>query len=238
MTKAFYKMLSILTWNIWNDPSPNRYPIIINIIRQLSPDVVCLQEITSDFLEYMEKNLQEYTITKPPSMFDKSYYNIGILTKLSPTSSNYVRFQSTNMGRGILLIELDKVCIATVHLESSEMFTNTRIKQLRECFHILNAHPNCILVGDFNFGDGAPENSEIQSGYMDIWNELHSVEDGHTMPSNGYYPSNRIDRMVVKKSLLQPQSICKVGTQPVNGLIPSDHYGLFGEFSLNGQMLL
>ncbi len=84
-----------------------------------------------------------------------------------------------------------------------------------------------MLVGDFN---ATPDNSALQAlrdaGFVDLWVQLHSDEDGYTYAAGD--ATKRIDYCWASADVAaRVTSIERIGTKPnSNGVYASDHYGL------------
>jgi len=150
------------------------------------------------------------------------------------------------MDRQLLVahLEVDEepMEFATVHLESLNS-ERLRKSQLDTIFSVLNrpgAAPSSMLVGDFNFSDGWPEQQHIAPTYLDVWRALHPDHPGYTMPPSpdGQFPAWRPDRILVKSPHFHAVTITIIGTQSLEGpcsecadrgrplCTPSDHWGL------------
>lgn len=104
-----------------------------------------------------------------------------------------------------------------------------------------------ILAGDFNSDAESTHNYPsdatqsydyiAESGYIDIWNELHPADHGYSWPLFGEdqlsgqdvsYYQERID--LIFSNELEAVSIERIGVDPVKGLYASDHAGMVAEF--------
>eukprot|EP00961_Rhodomonas_salina_P081799 1099474-Rhodomonas_salina.3 len=59
--------LRVLTYNVWFDPQDyaTRAALLLNIIRELDPDVVALQEVTERFLQVLRNDAMVGTECTP-----------------------------------------------------------------------------------------------------------------------------------------------------------------------------
>jgi tyrosyl-DNA phosphodiesterase 2 len=183
------RRLSILTWNVWFDAfkMKERYAEILQMCETLKPDVVCLQEVTPEFLRSLQGHriLQDYANSGTKWGWSK----YGVLTlcrrELQPTFafSNL----ETEMDRNLLTTHINtgggELCIGNVHLES---LSNPELRkvQLKQSCSILRGCPLSVLCGDFNIcaygnyhqDDKPLENDEIARqlvGYRDLWADCH-----------------------------------------------------------------
>jgi endonuclease/exonuclease/phosphatase family metal-dependent hydrolase len=106
--------------------------------------------------------------------------------------------------------------------------------------------PDTIMLGDFNFGDGEPEEGEITSGFEDIWAHLRPGESGYTWDMEKSWMarrfayrgerSRRLDRILVRSERLEARDVRLFGEEPIRGRrghhFASDHFGVLGTLSL------
>ena len=148
---------------MWFDAShaPARYAAQLEFLASLSPDVVCLQEVTQPYLDLLQAQratlpwLAGYTLNSPT--FHGSFYGTAMLvrTALAPDFSRHP-FSGTEMARDLTLCRLvapggTAVVVGNTHLESMNT-ASERAAQLEECRALLAAQGlPAILAGDFNF---------------------------------------------------------------------------------------
>jgi tyrosyl-DNA phosphodiesterase 2 len=252
------KLLSFISYNVWfeNVNWKNRLDSLFNIFKQYSPDFICLQEVTDQFL----KELIKEEFIKENYFFSGNFqggYDVLILSKYNTNFFNLKFDKNTKMGRNLLLMEiihsfdnknLNNILIATSHFESlnSEEY---RKRQLKDSFEILNFSECAFLMGDFNF-DSSWKNEEvnIDSKFNDCWflhKEKNKLNDNErfTMPANNYFSAWRPDRILFKngknENFLNLDYFEILGKDPIkqdefDNIVktPSDHYGLFALFEI------
>lgn len=96
-------------------------------------------------------------------------------------------------------------------------------------------------MGDFNFGDGEPENKQMALKYIDVWQQLEAndlgytwdIDQSHLARKNSFLleKSRRLDKVYSRGNMLTPLTIEIVGKQsfvtPTGKILyPSDHFGL------------
>lgn len=192
--------LSLLCWNLWfaTFAYDIRMAMVNDIIGDLLPDIVCLQEVLPQYIPMLKEQLwsDQYSMSDSGTGGSVDPYGVLILVKkkLSPTFSFYD--MPTEMGRrlvtAVIPCRTDTLVIGGVHLESLK-YHSTRMAQLEVCARVLKAHKNAILCGDFNFcsyrnfsGDGELENNCLASilpEYTDAWPALHPDDKGYTFDS-------------------------------------------------------
>jgi tyrosyl-DNA phosphodiesterase 2 len=246
--------LSFISYNTWRDQHnrKNRLAAQLQLFKKYSPDFICLQEVTLDYFQMLSDSKfiqQNYYIS---SNFE-SGRDVLILSKYPVKFYKYL-FQLTFQKKKLLYTEIylgefkpEMQCIvATSHFEglNAEYF---RINQLEETFKILKSAPTCFLNGDFNFDSSwGIEEAYIDKKFSDAW-LLHKTlnnlkdEEGLTMGSEGDYPPWRPDRILYKGNNVKLEKFEIIGRDPIEVdskqnfssiLTPSDHFGLFGIFSV------
>jgi len=101
--------------------------------------------------------------------------------------------------------------VGTVHLDSCEASTPTRMAQLQKIFPILlslrelsgSACP-LLLAGDFNIFHPETETTEIPTQFVDMWRFLSPHQAGITMAANHGYSSSRPDRILLSPACCSP----------------------------------
>lgn len=234
--------ITVLTWNIWFDSYKflERNREILNIVEAADPDIVCLQEVTKDFIVKCLsswKYLSEYICSDNLDGSSIGHYDVMMLCKKKFRASfERVPFP-TSMGRDLLFSRLfeDKLAVGTVHLESLNSH-DVREEQMEICRRALGKYPSVILCGDFNFCSyrnydirKVPlENdslARILTGYVDVWPFLNPREKGYTFNSDincNILQSEvmRYDRILFRQEstrscVLEPRSIRIIGDHPI-----------------------
>jgi endonuclease/exonuclease/phosphatase family metal-dependent hydrolase len=201
--------LSVATYNVWFDDFEfkKRVLSILNIVSNLSCDIICFQEVTQDFIEILNKSIlfndynssdiNESGVDRNSSTCLSDSYGVLTLCK-KIFNPNFIYYSlPTDMDRKLLVCEininneLEKVAIGNVHLESLNSH-KLRMRQLKMCNEILNSYNNSIIMGDFNCcsyrnysGNGKLENDDIKNNlisYHDTWVKLKdsNIEPGFT----------------------------------------------------------
>jgi exonuclease III len=188
---ADHKKLRILTWNIlapgwFNSYQEATYGLnyseselakfhnmrinnIIHTIKNVNPDVICLQEIDSDFLDQILKNTN-YLST--PITLNHNSANEGCATLFNPKIKllNTVGFLSQNEPNVYTHIKVNekKYHILNVHLPRGGKCSEA----LKEALNIVRAFiekdkSQFIICGDFNSSNKMTE--EIHNKYNKYW---------------------------------------------------------------------
>ncbi len=233
--------LRVVTWNLWWDEfeSQQRLNAVIEILQSLEPDVIALQETTDQTSLELAREFSDYHSWPPLS--DRS----GLLILSKETwSERGQRKLSGSQGRHLLWYRTDDVLIATVHLESTRGKNRTHREQLQEVFRCLKPYGRTVLLGDFNFAPGEPEEAHLDPSFRDAWEQLRPDEPGFTEDTDlnamrllhsGKAKQVRYDRILYRGGL-DPTGVQLLGTAPLPDrptVWPSDHFGLVCDLSLS-----
>jgi endonuclease/exonuclease/phosphatase family metal-dependent hydrolase len=135
---------SLLTWNVWfgEYAFARRNEYILNLIERQSVDIICLQEVTHEFLSILAQRsrlVADYDISDHDlSGATIGSYGVLMMCKKELQASYHFTEFPTGMGRSLLSAELaldgqhsnvgGTFCVGTVHLESLDS-ARLRIKQ-------------------------------------------------------------------------------------------------------------
>lgn len=200
-------------------------------------DLICLQEIRSDFLELVEEYLEEFGFVYSLYAIQADY---GILTasKVPFDYATKIFFQDSQMGRGFIHVMVNDVSIINTHLESMYQFQAVRNKQIKQMVdYCLTKHisPNTLICGDLNCVFPKIYHLDLHfTPQVDFstWFLERTVEYQKT--KKGKKNCCRFDRIYTGKNLSLTSKIEKVGDQMIEDLncYPSDHDGLKFEIKL------
>jgi endonuclease/exonuclease/phosphatase family metal-dependent hydrolase len=201
--------ITCVTYNVWFDSYEQsiRYNALLDIVHQQDADVVCLQEVTSSFLDIACSKdwiQADYVLTEAtPSNFTIDPYGVilmihkRVFTKYATERPKVMLHQlPSKMSRHLIIVSFitlsnENITIATVHLESLDQKVY-RYKQLKLIERILKCSNVALLVGDFNMDSESNydandkavlEENQMQkllSEYVDIWRELKYPDLGKT----------------------------------------------------------
>lgn len=232
--------LRVLTYNIFHGATMKddfNLDLIANVISDLNPDLVALQEV--DFKTNRAKKMDLATElgyrTKMTSIFGKAMnynggaYGVAILTKMPVVASRNVPLPfsagnepRTSLGVTIELHSGDTIHFVCTHLDHQKNSTD-RIDQANRINEIFlkNSHP-AVLAGDLN---DSPD-SETISILKKHWSDSETGLFHPTYPSQN--PKQKIDYI-----LFQPSNRWKVAkTRVVCDSVSSDHCAVFSELQL------
>ncbi|KAL6065166.1 Endonuclease [Balamuthia mandrillaris] len=226
-----------------------RIPVLLELLRRSEADVIGLEEVTRPFLKALlaEEWVREgYYVSEIPERGSTiTPYGQVLLCRIPFHSLQMAKF-SQNKGVILGCIKLNNrlVYLPVVHLTSEyhvaehttvskrDALLYKRKRQLSIVFS--GACPlgldeddgtDCVLMGDFNFGDEAKENQLIRGDFEDSWLTLHMSEAGFTFdPSVNNLAalnsqtgaSRRLDRILVRSPFRrwQPTEVTLLGTEP------------------------
>ncbi|CAF3602493.1 unnamed protein product [Rotaria sp. Silwood1] len=195
-----------VTWNILFDyyqstliHSQQRYQAILDTLKSVLPDIICLQEVTKTFLNLLLNELwfqqNNYYVIIMKSIInsheEKSYGQLMIMKNFRPRSfsicpleiSEDDEVKSTTAKKPKVTKELiiarfglnAKVTIDLVnlhlHSDLARNSTEKRCQTLKTLFRTMKTN-NYMLIGDFNFGDAHLQEQNILATYE---NEIHDL---------------------------------------------------------------
>ncbi len=235
--------LDIVTFNVCFGQyyMDQRHMGLLTLLSQLKPDVIGLQEVTSELVEKIEdaKWLREYERS------DSQVHPHGLMCLSRVPVKRFVLHELPSMfGRALLVAELEELAVGIVHLESTRGFGERRREQLDCIFPRLAAYPDAVLMGDFNFCATWNENRALDPAYVDLWARLRPDEVGWTEDTDvnlmrkemtRKHKQVRFDRILLRSSRFAATSVDLLGTAPISVddpvLFPSDHFGLHAGLS-------
>lgn len=245
--------LKVVTYNVWfaEQQKCARARALCGIVEKENADVICLQEVTSTFIEVLSSLSwvrKSYICSDMSGYRTVTPYGVIILTR---NTLPLVEFRSlslaSNMGRrmvGVTLMVGEEVMkIGTVHLESTKGGYEYRLEQIQQISSVFlsagNPKPtHQILMGDMNTrSDGeenvrnfcCPEMAHMRDAWVIAKGECDSTDSAAPTVQD---KDVRIDRIFITKQLYVA-SIERIGldtvSDPADGditLHASDHFGL------------
>jgi len=250
--------LTVISWNIDGLDVKNirkRTKGVCKIIEDEKADIVFLQEVIPETLEYIKSKLSGFEVIRG---IQGDYFVATLLRwgRVYKDASRLIPFTGSVMGRHLLHVEAHcgqvKLDLLNTHLESTGEHAEERVAQLKQSFRIINNTAparNVIFGGDLNLRDkelascgGAPD------GARDCWEQCgarQAVRYTWDMTRNTnlewqgkFKPKLRFDRLYLKPSRSFGCSAVHfglVGLQKIHGTqsFPSDHWGLMLKLKLN-----
>jgi len=201
--EADQSSLLVMTYNIQqaNDENGERsYDRQLALIRQVSPDIVALQESDStrvslnnnDYARYYAGKLGYYSYFGPKTV--TGTYGTALLSKYPLRNTHTVFSYSSQDEIGTTVAEIEVggrfITIYNVHPAGSDtaklVFAETLLEQSRD-------DANVIALGDYNLRDYEEAYQLIDSVYVNAWTSVYPSEvgsDGTDMSGD-----NRIDHI-------------------------------------------
>lgn len=176
--------ISIVTMNIWGAHN-HRYSDAVKYIRAANPDVICLNEITKDWMNEMRKKLPDYAFVFDEGLSGGAaiFSRIPIERQIPPEGPRMRRYGV----RGQVTLDNQQVLIIAEHppapyMKSNWSKRNAEFNRLINDITATNAH--VVLIGDLNctpwsfYFRGLLEkarlvDSEIANGIQPSWSTLH-----------------------------------------------------------------
>lgn len=239
------RMIRVMTLNClfdiydkkYTDTAP-RLPLIVETIKEVDPDILCVQEITPGMREYFMEHSHirdNYYVTgNAPKKYGQLTFS-----KFKPLCVNLVAFGGSHMKKyiqiSLMTEDNSKLEVYNIHLTSDhQRYADAkRGKQIEQLIDDISTD-KFMIVGDFN----SDEDIDVHvDNVVDIWKVLYPDEEGFTFD----YTKNklasvtsqkmlkvRIDRMLSRN--VKPLTTRLIGTEPIKGKWLSDHFGLVSEY--------
>jgi tyrosyl-DNA phosphodiesterase 2 len=235
--------LTVATFNIWFDSyhADQRYQAIANLLRERSPDVVVLQEVTPQALDvFLAQSWIREEFVCAEAVGD-GVYGLAMLSRVPLSAATYTQLP-TRQSRGFLHADLSlaggALTVCCLHLDSGKSSARLRSWQLRWIFRSVRRSADAVLLGDFNMRDS--ENHRIGEPYRDVWPALRPDDPGFTedtsinlmrLDARNKKRHVRFDRALLKGEQWCATEIELVGTEPISAALPrvfpSDHFGVW-----------
>ena len=243
-------MLRLMSYNI-RFGGLGREERIADVIRQVSPDIVALQEATRE-----DGVRQIAELTGMPHWAAKQGYSAAFVSKVPV--GNYEWHHHDHLQRAFLEIELDGIRIYNVHLRAthSNYTERGRMREVRALLDCIKADSKDfhVLVGDFNtLAPGELLNMQklpmryrllamllggrityrtiqimIDAGYIDCYRRLNT-NLGFTFPA--WDPHVRLDYVFTPAGFVDRVTSCEVVTDISEPAKATDHMPLVAKIA-------
>lgn len=232
---------SISTWNVWFDRHhrEERFQALLQELKQRDPEIMAFQEVTTPFIRALQaaewlKNGHWLSAIEPNQL------GVLLVSRCRAHGLEMVDLPSS-MGRRLLVAHFaGGLGVGVCHLESVQSSGPIRQEQLQTAQSLLRAGKRALLLGDFNFPDGAPEAQALSDDFTDLWPSHHPGDPGFTIDSTlnpmghrgPWVVQRRLDRILCHGDL-KSHSMERLGTEPFKEhLFYSDHFGLLAHLSM------
>ncbi|XP_038160019.1 tyrosyl-DNA phosphodiesterase 2 [Cyprinodon tularosa] len=247
--------LSLISWNVDGLDTDNlaeRARSLCSYLVLYTPDVVFLQELIPQYVQYLKKRAVSYLIIEG----GEDGYFTGMMLKKSRVKfleSEIVVYPSTHMMRNLLVAQVtfkgQKLCLMTSHLESCKGHAQERMKQLRMAMERMKAAPDDVTVlfgGDTNLRDTEVAKVGLPSSVCDVWERLGKQEHcrytwdtkANTNKTVPFVSRCRFDRIYFRPAskegipCLAPDHMALIGLEKLDcGRYTSDHWGIYCSFA-------
>jgi endonuclease/exonuclease/phosphatase family metal-dependent hydrolase len=246
--------ISIMTYNIWFDSQnwPARFNYMLSEIRQVNPDVICLQEVIqranlpnqaasmADSLGY------HYVFSSRDPVGSATRFGNAILSRYPIVATNSVALAPLNDFRTALHIQIqvagNTIDVYNTHLHNTAVGKHIRIQQiehLKDFIADTQAGGFLFLCGDFNAN---PDWEEMELVYEDFTDTYTLFHENHLAPEHGTlnyhldHQQRRIDYIFFGKQgaeRIRPLNAEIFLDQPSpTGIWGSDHFAVRAAFSI------
>ena len=247
--------LTVVTLNLWHDQAdwPRRRALILEELRVLRPDVVCLQEVLQhETLPNQAVALAESLglrvtfASVDPDGSPKRYGN-AILSRHPMLRTAWKPLDPRSDYRTVAHMRLDfhgrPLDVFDTHLHHTPEGAPIRAEQIADLLGYVKqtrGRGMVVLAGDFNAAPDTPELRPVMAKFLDVFAAMDpaAAADSATTtlnPAKGL-PRRRIDYVFTSrdgKPALRPLSAEIVFDRPApDGAWPSDHFGVVARFAV------
>lgn len=259
------KTLRLLSWNIDGLDGRDikaRTLRVCELICSKRPHVVYLQEVVSQTLSLLRRELGSHYSVHVSSKPSFQYFAAILITKRCPgvvvvEELGVLDFPCSSMGRHLLQLPIMAwgvpALLLTSHLESlrdncAERKDQFRISlELMEDRRMVQKDRICIFGGDMNLRDQEVTDVGLPEPVVDVWEYCGSEEEHHytwDISANDNLvwrysnkPQLRFDRLYFSPQsspFVQPAIFQLIGKERISscGRFPSDHWGMWAEFQI------
>lgn len=225
--------IRLISYNVYtfrhNTAYPNgNYQVIADILKDLKPDVVCLQELDSmtsrtnrvyQIKQLAELNSWNFRFASTISSYQGGSYGIGVVTPRPISKSSYYQLTSTDEQRGFLIVEFPKYIVVCTHFGGNEATRKLQAQELTaKIKELFGSTPKPIFLGgDLNSTPVSDTMKELYKNWILLSGQENTIPGGNKC----------IDYILMlnqgnKYKVLESKVI---GTSPFGNMqIESDHY--------------
>jgi endonuclease/exonuclease/phosphatase family metal-dependent hydrolase len=234
-------MLSVISYNVMFNEEylEQRHTTLLALIRDNATDVVCLQEVLEQVVDWFIGNLADiYTpVATKLQPLGRAYGELVFIKTEIATAVSYQCLElDGKMGRALQHVEVKKdnvlYNIMTFHLESMNC-SKVRREQLDKIWLYASRLPNVVCCGDTN--QTAKEKVQIPINFLDAWKQTDGRIGEYTYYSGRFWDGDRKQRYdkAWYSDDLQLLGFGVLGNKPIaKNVWLSDHDGLYCLFGL------
>ncbi|KKM46567.1 hypothetical protein LCGC14_1559670 [marine sediment metagenome] len=227
-------MLSVISYNVMfnNVYIQERHNALLALLKKNSADIICLQEVLTELVEWFSINLSGYSpvmdILQPTG---RAYGELVFVKNgIIPVMYECVPL-SGKMGRALQHVEIKKdqvtYNVVTFHLESMNC-SKVRRSQLETMWKHIAHLPNVICCGDTN--QTGKELYTVPNNILDAWEQTNGKIGEYTYYSSRFWDGDRKQRYdkVWYSNDFTVAGFGILGNKPIaQGIWISDHDGLY-----------
>jgi endonuclease/exonuclease/phosphatase family metal-dependent hydrolase len=232
--------LKLVTFNIWHNMGDwaTRQPLLIEAIRSADADVIALQEVLEDAAVGLPN--QARTIADALGGYEMRFcstdpegaprrYGNAILSRLPVVAHDWKKLEPLDDYRTALRVRVSvqgrPTDIVNTHLAWQEDAAAVRARQIGDLMAWLpQDDAPLIVMGDFNAVQ-ADAGLNALTGPRFFSALPRDAVPTTLNPARGH-PDRMIDHIFVEAAHFTPGSWTLMGTAPVAGEYPSDHFGV------------
>lgn len=234
--------VDVVTLNLWNDEAdwPARLAVITDTLAALHPDVIVLQEVLEDSAKGLANQAETlgarlgyavvFASVDGPERAKR--YGNAILTRHPVLDTNWVRLRPLTDYRVATHARLDvdgrPLDVYATHLHHTMEGDSIRAEQVADLMAFLDRTTEAawVVAGDFNAPADTPELARLAARATDAFGALHPGADVSTLVEALGHTPRRIDHVFAGPGLA-PEAGRLVLAEPVGGVQPSDHRGVW-----------
>lgn len=245
--------ISVLSYNIWHDQMhwPDRLDMMLAEIRDLDPDVICLQEVlqhenlpnqSTTIADSLGMQVHFTSVDEPDS--ERRYGN-AILAR-SIVARDRRALQPTddyrNAGHARIAVGNRQIDVYCTHLHHTATPEGEQIRQTQIgdvlSFIDETASAPVVLAGDFNAEPSYPEMRLLDERFIDTWTAVHGEQERPTTlnPHVGHR-ERWIDYVFVERdgTFRVEETRRVLDDSRADTLWASDHFGVLARIRIDDQ---
>jgi len=238
--------LKLVTFNIWHNQGDwaARLPLLVAAIRAGDADVIGLQEVLEDAAVDLPNQARTIAdalggysvnfVSTDPEGAPRRYGN-AILSRLPVTDVESRKLQPLDDYRTALRVRVtlggQSVDVVNTHLAWQEDAAAVRARQIADLISMLPQDGTPLIVmGDFNAVQ-ADAGLAALTGPRFFSALPRGAAQTTLNPARGH-PDRVIDHIFAETARFAPARAAVIGSEPVNGEYPSDHFGVAATVSV------
>ncbi len=236
--------ITVVTLNLWHDKQdwPRRQQVVLDVLREIDPDVVLLQEVLQDQgLPNQAQSLAEalghrwqYRFYSNDAEGRARRYGNAILTRHRIVAIGQQALEPREDYRVAGFARLDiggrPLNVYVTHLHHEAQGAALRQRQAEGVMAFVAATREgapSLVGGDFNTADDAPELQSIAGGYDSACAPVPACAAMSTLNPHMGHPPRRIDHLFIQRGAFRVQEARVLFDQPDGeGVWASDHFGV------------